>query len=116
MLGYISIGIALSNIAVALVFVLTWLYFYEERRHSSFLEEEFHSTVRRMIVSIGIFAIPVVLYFLDPKDQSVNKAEPYAFVWVVCCVGSSLFLAAGLIILIRDARREKKTGRYRFRR
>jgi hypothetical protein len=116
MLAYISIGIALSNIAVGLVFALTWLYFYEEMHHSSLLENEFHSTVRRMIVSIGIFAIPVVLYFLDHKNLSGNKAEPYAFVWVACCVGSLLFLAVGSIILIRDARREKKTGLYRFRR
>ena len=116
MLGYVSLAIGLCTIAVTLVFVITWLYLHDEITNSSSLQEEFHSTVRRMIVSIGIFAIPVVLYFLNPKNQSVNKAEPYAFVWVACCVGSLLFLAAGLIILIRDAKREKKTGLYRFRR
>ena len=69
-----------------------------------------------MIVSIGIFAIPVVVYFLDSRKQLVNDAELYAFVWSACYVVSLLFLMAGLTGLIRDAKREKKTGLYRFRR
>jgi hypothetical protein len=79
-------------------------------------KEEFHSTVRRVIIAIGIFAIPVVVYFLDSRKRFVNDTEPYAFVWSVCYVISLLFLMAGLTSLIRDAKREKKTGFYRFRR
>jgi hypothetical protein len=58
----------------------------------------------------------VVVYFLDARKRFVNDVEPYAFVWVAGYVVSLLFLAAGLTVLIRDAKREKKTGLYRFRR
>ena len=49
MLGYVSLVIGLCTIAVTLVFVITWLNLYDEIRNSSSLQEEFHSTVRRMI-------------------------------------------------------------------
>jgi hypothetical protein len=64
MLGYVSLAIGLCTIAVTLVFVITWLYMHDEIRNSSSLQEELHSTDRRVIASIGIFAIPVVVYFL----------------------------------------------------
>ena len=115
MLAYISIGIAACNIVVALVFVLTWVYLSDEIRHSSLLQEEFRTAVRRLIVSIGIFAIPVAVYLLEAK-QSQNNAEPYAIVWGVCYVVSLLILLPSLATLIRDANRERKTGLYRFRR
>ena len=116
MLGYVSLAIGLCTIAVSLVFLLTWVYLYDEIRNSSSLQQEFRSTVRRIIVTIGIFAIPVVAYSLDARKQFVNEAEPYALVWGACYLVSLLFLAADLTILIRDAKREKKTGLYRFRR
>ena len=115
MLAYISIGIAACNIVVALVFVLTWVYLSDEIRHSSLLQEEFRTAVRRLIVSIGIFAIPVAVYLLEAK-QSQNNAEPYAIVWGVYYVVSLLILLPSLATLIRDANRERKTGFYRFRR
>ena len=115
MLAYISIGIAACNIVVALVFVLTWVYLSDEIRHSSLLQEEFRTAVRRLIVSFGIFAIPVAVYLLEAK-QSQNNAEPYAIVWGVCYVVSLLILLPSLATLIRDANRERKTGLYRFRR
>jgi len=115
MLVYISIGIAACNIVVALVFVLTWVYLSDEIRHSSLLQEEFRTAVRRLIISIGIFAIPVAVYLLEAK-QSQNNAEPYAIVWGVCYVVSLLILLPSLATLIRDANRERKTGFYRFRR
>jgi hypothetical protein len=116
MLAHISIGIALCCIIVCLVFVLTWAYLGHEIRHSSLLQEEFRTAVRRLIGSIGIFAIPIAVYLLDGKKQSANNAEPFAFVWGACYVVSLLMLAAGLTALIRDANRERKTGFYRFRR
>ena len=115
MLAYISIGIAACNIVVGLVFVLTWAYLSDEIRHSSLLQEEFRTAVRRLIVSIGIFAIPVAVYLLEAK-QSQNNAEPYAIVWGVCYMVSLLILLPSLATLIRDANRERKTGFYRFRR
>jgi cell division protein FtsW (lipid II flippase) len=115
MLAYISIGIAVCNIVVGLVFGLTWVYLSDEIRHSSLLQEEFRTAVRRLIVSIGIFAIPVAVYLLEAK-QSQNNAEPYAIVWGVCYVVSLLILLPSLATLIRDANRERKTGFYRFRR
>jgi cell division protein FtsW (lipid II flippase) len=115
MLAYISIGIAVCNIVVGLVFGLTWVYLSDEIRHSSLLQEEFRTAVRRLIVSIGIFAIPVAVYLLEAK-QSQNNAEPYAIVWGVCYVVSLLILLPSLATLIRDANRERKTGLYRFRR
>jgi|SRR5438045_3749997 hypothetical protein len=116
MLGYASFAIGLCTIAATLVFVITWLYLNDEIRNSSSLQGEFHSTARRIIVTIGIFVIPVVVYFFDARKRFVNDAEPYAFVWGACYVVSLLFLAAGLTTLIRDANRERKTGFYRFRR
>ena len=115
MLAYISIGIAVCNIVVGLVFGLTWVYLSDEIRHSSLLQEEFRTAVRRLIVSIGIFAIPVAVYLLEAK-QSQNNAEPYAIVWGVYYVVSLLILLPSLATLIRDANRERKTGFYRFRR
>ena len=115
MLVYISSGIALCSITVGLVFGLTWVYLGQEIRHSSLLQEEFRTAVRRLIGSIGLFAIPVAVYLLDGK-QSANNAEPFAFAWGACYAVSLLMLGAGLTTLIRDANRERKTGFYRFRR
>jgi hypothetical protein len=115
MLAYVSIVIALCTITVCLVFVLTWACLGHEIRYSSLLQEEFQTTVRRLIGNIGLFAIPVAVYLLDGK-QSANNAEPFAFAWGACYVVSLLMLAAGLTTLIRDANRERKTGFYRFRR
>lgn len=116
MLAHISIGIALTNIAVGLVFALTWLYFHEEIRHSSLLEEEFGAALRRLIGTIGLFAIPVAVYLLDGPKQSGYDPEPHAFVWGACYVVSLLILTAALATLIRDATRERKTGLYKIRR
>ena len=84
MLGYVSLAIGLCTIAATLVFVITWLYMHDEIRNSSSLQEELHSTGRRVIVSIGIFAIPVIVYFVDSRKRFLDDAEPYAFVWSVC--------------------------------
>jgi len=115
MLAYVSIGVALCSITVCLVFVITWAYLGHEIRHSSLLQEEFRTTVRRLIGSVGLFAIPVAVYLLDGK-QSANNAEPFAFAWGACYAVSLLMLGVGLTTLIRDANRERKTGFYRFRR
>jgi hypothetical protein len=71
---------------------------------------------RRLIGSLGLFAISVAVYFFDSTKQSENTAEPFAFAWGACYVVSLLTLAAGLITLVRDANHERKTDLYRFRR
>jgi len=116
MLVYISIGIALCSITVCLVFGLTWAYLGHEIRHSSLLQEEFGTVVRRLIGTIGIFVIPVGAYFLDGTKPYANNAEPFAFAWGACYVVSLLILVRSLITLMRDANYERRTGFYRFRR
>ena len=116
MLGYVSLAIGLCNIAVTLVFVITWLYLHDEIRNSSSLQEEFWTAGRRLIGNIGLFAIPIALYLLNGSNKSMNNSEPLALAWGACYVVNFLMLAASLIILVRDANHEKKTGLYRFRR
>jgi cytochrome bd-type quinol oxidase subunit 2 len=115
MLRYVSFALGICTSAATVVLGVTWLYLHDEIRNSSSLHEEFHSTIRRMIVTLGIFAIPFVAYFLTPR-KSLNDGELYALIWIGCYFVSLLFLATGLSILIRDAKRERKTGLYRFRR
>jgi len=115
MLGYLSIrnvflAIGLCTVAAAFVCGVTWLYLYDKIRDNTELQEEFYSTVRRMIATVGIFVIPVVVYVLDARKRPLNNVEPYAFAWVGGYIVSLLFLAAGLTTFIRDARHEKKTG------
>ena len=84
------------------------------RAHLGFIRTR--STSGRSSVTVGIFAIPLVAYFLIARKQSLNDGEPYSLIWIGCYFLSLLFLATGLSILIRDAKRERKTGLYRFRR
>ena len=79
MLGYVSLAIGLCTIAVTLVFVITWLYLHGEIQNSQSLQEEFHSAARRMIASIGIFTIPVVVYFLAARKRFVNNDRALCF-------------------------------------
>jgi hypothetical protein len=116
MLAHISIGIALCSVTVCLVFGLTWVYLGHEIRRSALLKEEFGTTVRRLIGTIGIFVIPVGAYFLDGAKQYVNNTEPFVFAWGACYVVSLLILVRSLITLMRDANYERRTGFYRFRR
>jgi hypothetical protein len=116
MLAYISIAITLFSITVCLVFGLTWAYLGHEIRHSSLLQDQFGTAVRRLIATIGIFVIPVGAYFLDGTKQYSNNAEPFAFAWGACYVVSLLILVRSLITLMRDANYERRTGFYRFRR
>ena len=116
MLAYVSLAIGLSVVTLIFVFAVTWGYLYAEIKRAAQLREEFHSTIRRLIVSIGVAVIPVVVYFIETKGQPTYNAELCAFVWVASYVVTLLFLAQGFIILIRDAKREKKTGGYKFRR
>jgi len=114
MLAHLSIGIALCSITTCLVFLLTWAYLIHEIRHSPLLQEEFRTTVWRLIGNIGLFAIPVAVYFVAGTKQSANNTEPFAFAWGACYGLNLLILVAGLTTLKRDAYRERKTGHYRF--
>ena len=52
---------------------------------------------RRILVSMGVFGIPVGAYLLDSSTANI---EPYVFVWIACYVVTLVFLAATLIVLI----------------
>ena len=69
MLAYISIGIALCSVTVCLVFGLTWVYLGHEIKYSALLKKEFGTAVRRLVGTIGIFVIPVGVYFLDVQSN-----------------------------------------------
>src|SRR5215471_11242879 len=112
MLAYVSLAIGLSVITVIFAFVVTWSYLYDEIRYTAQLREEFHSTIRRLIVSIGVAVIPVVVYLIETKRRPTYNAELYAFVWVACYVVTLLCLTWGLITLMQNARRRRDSTNF----
>ena len=113
MLGYVVVALGILTSAVTVVFLVTWIYLYREIRDSSQLLEEFYSAGRRIMVSMGVFGIPLVAYLLDSSRANV---ESYVFVWIASYAATLIFLAPSLIVLIRDAKRDRRMGLYRFRR
>ena len=107
------VALGIITTAVTLVFLVTWFYLYHAIRDSLQLLEEFYSTARRIFVSMGVFAIPLVAYLVDSSTANV---EPYVFVWIASYAATLIFLAPSLIVLIRDAKRDRRMGLYRFRR
>jgi hypothetical protein len=95
MLAYISIGIALCNIAVGLLFGLAWLNLYDVIRHSSLLQEDFGTVVRRLIGSIGLFVIPAAVYLLEVK-KSKNKCRALCFRMTRLLCGQFIIFSRGL--------------------
>ena len=116
MLAFITMGIAFCSITVCLVFGQPGFICTMGLDIAHLLQEEFRTAGRRLTGNIGLFAIPITVYLLNWPNKSVNNAEPFAFAWGACYVLNLLMLAAGLITLMRDANRERKTGLYRFRR
>ena len=116
MLAYISIGIGLCNAAAAFVVLLTWIELHDNIKNSLTLQNGLQAVVRRLIVSVGLFGIPILAYLLEDHKQSAKIPESYALAWSAACALSLLFLIEGLIALIRHANREKKTSWHRYRR
>jgi hypothetical protein len=115
MLAYISLGIGLSNMFAGLLVLLTWIELHGHIKNSLTLQNGLQAVVRRLIVSIGLFGMPILIYLFEDNKKSTKIPESYALAWGVACALSLLFLIAGLITLIRRANREKKTSSRRYR-
>ena len=116
MLAYVSLGIGLCNILVGFVFFLTWVELHERIKNSPTLQEDFQAAVRRLMLSVGFFGVPILAYLFAGNKRSAKIPETYALVWGVGCALSLLILIEGLITLIRHTNREKKVGSHRYRR
>jgi len=113
MLAYISVGMGLCNIVVLLVFGLTWIELHGDIKANAILQEDFQAAVRRLVISVGLFVIPVLAYLFEGTKQSAKVVEPYALAWGAAYALSLLILIARIVTLTRDAKREKKMRRYR---
>jgi len=116
MLAYISLGIGLCNIPVGLVFFLSWFELRERIKNSPTLQEDFQAAVRRLMISVGFFGLPILEYLFTGNKRSAKIPEDYALAWGIGCALSLLILIEGLITLIRHTNRENKIGSYRYRR
>jgi hypothetical protein len=116
MLAYISLGIGLCNILAGFVFSLTWVELHHDIKNSPILQEDFQAAMRRFMISVGFFGMPILEYLLVGNKQSARIPESNALAWGVGCALSLLILIEGMITLIRHANRETKMGLHRFRR
>ena len=112
MLAYLSLGIGLCNIVAGFVFLLIWI----ELKNSLTLQNDLQAVMRRLIVSVGLFGIPILAYLFEDNKQSAKIPESYALAWGAACDLSLLALIERLITLIRHATREKKTSSHRYSR
>jgi hypothetical protein len=113
-LAYISLGIGLSNMLAAVVFLLIWVELRTQIKNSPIIREDFRAAARRLMISVGFFGFPILEYLFAGNKQSAKIIQPYALVWGAGCALSLVFLIAGLITLIQHTNREKKTGSYRY--
>ena len=116
MLAYISLGIGLCNIPVGFIFFLTWVELRERIKNSPTLQEDFQATVRRLMISVGFFGLPILEFLFAGNKRSAKLPDVYALAWSIGCALSLLILIEGLITLIRHANRENMIGSYRYRR
>ena len=116
MLAYISLGIGLCNILVGFVLFLIWVELRERLKNSPILREDFQTAVRRLMISVGFFGLPILEYLFAGNKRSAKIPEAYALAWAIGCALSLLILIEGLITLIRHTNRETKIGSYRYRR
>ena len=116
MLAYISLGIGLCNILVGFVLFLTWVELRKRIKNSPILQEDFQAAVRRLMISVGFFGLPILEYLFAGNKRSAKIPEAYALAWGIGCALSLLILIEGLITLIRHTNRETKIGSHRYRR
>jgi len=116
MLAYISLGIGLCNIPVGFIFFLTWVELRERIKNSPTLQEDFQATVRRLMISVGFFGLPILEYLFAGNKRSTKIPDVYVLAWAIGCALSLLILIEGLVTLIRHANRENMIGSYRYRR
>jgi hypothetical protein len=113
MLVYIPIGIDLCNMVVGFAFLLTWIELHGQVKNSPTLQNGLQAVARRLIVSVGLFGIPILAYLFEGNKQSAKIPESYALAWGAACALSLLILIEGLITLIRHVNRENKTSSHR---
>ena len=116
MLAYISLAIGLCNILAVVVFFLAWVELHERIKNSLRLQEDFQAAVRRLMISVGFFGLPILEYLFAGNKRSAKIPEAYVLAWGIGCALSLLILIEGLITLIRHTNRENKIGSYRYRR
>ena len=116
MLAYASLGLGLCNMVAGIVFFLAWVELHERSKNSPTLQEDFQAAVRRLMISVGFFGLPILEYFFVGNKRSAKIPEAYALAWGIGCALSLLILIEGLITLIRHTNRETKIGSYRYRR
>ena len=116
MLVYILLGIGFCNMFAGFVTLLTWIELHSHIKNSLTLQNGLQAVVRRLIVSVGLFGIPILAYLFEDHKKSGKIPESYAFAWGAACALSLLILIEGLITLIRHANREMKTSSHRYRR
>ena len=116
MLAYLSLGIGLCNMVAGFVFLLTWLELHDHIKNSRTLQNSLQTVMRRLIISGGLFGIPILAYLFEENKQSAKILGSYALTWGAACALSFLILIEGLITLIRHATREKRTSSHRYSR
>ena len=114
MIVYISLGIGCCNVVAGFVFLLTWIELHGHTKNSLTLQNSLQAVVRRLIVSVGLFGIPILSYLFEYHNKSAKIPESYAIAWGAACALSLLILIEGLITLIRHARREMKTSSHTY--
>lgn len=116
MLAYIALGIGVCNVVAVFLSLLTWIELHSRTENSLTLKNGLQAVVRRLIISVGVFAIPILAYLFEDHKKSAKMPESYAIAWGGACALSLLILIEGLITLIRHANREMKTSSHRYRR
>ena len=116
MLAYLSLGIGLCNIVAGFVFLLAGIELHDHIKNNLTLQNRLQAVMRKLIVSVGLFGIPILVYLFEDNKQSAKIPESYALAWGAACALSLLVLIEGLITLIRHANREMKTSSHRYRR
>jgi hypothetical protein len=65
MLAYISLGIGLCNIVAVCVFFLAWFELHDHLKNSTALQADFQAAVRRLMISVGFFGMPLLSIYLQ---------------------------------------------------
>ena len=75
MLAYISLAIGLCNILAVVVFFLAWVELHERIKNSLRLQEDFQAAVRRLMISVGFFGLPILEYLFAGNKRSAKVPE-----------------------------------------
>ena len=108
MITYILIGIGLFNVVAVYGLILIRIELRGHIKNSLTLQNALRAAVRRLIVSLGLFGVPILVYLFEGNKRfATTMPASYALAWGAACVVSLMILIGGLITLIRHANREK---------